>query len=79
MASRSQKRGSAARPSANVPATRNGDIGAGSRYAAHTVLDHRAQPTFGCEIQEHLFVATEIAAHGGIVDPDAVGDPSQRH
>jgi len=36
---------SAARPSANVPATRNGDIGAGSRYAAHTVFDHRVQPS----------------------------------
>jgi hypothetical protein len=30
-------------------------------------------------MQEHLFVGGEIAAHGGIVDPGAVGDPSQRH
>ena len=36
---------SAARPLANVSATRDGDIGAGSRNAAHTVFDPRVQPS----------------------------------
>lgn len=31
---------------------------------------------YGCEMQEHLFAGGEIAAHGGIVDPGAVGDPT---
>jgi hypothetical protein len=60
LASSSQNSGSAARPFANVAATRDGDIAAGSRNAAHTVFDHRT-PTFGCEMQEHLFVGAETA------------------
>jgi hypothetical protein len=35
----------AARPSASVSATRDGDIGPGSRNPSHTVSDHRTHPS----------------------------------
>jgi hypothetical protein len=70
--------GSSARPLANVSTACDGDIGPGSRNAAHTVFDHRVQPSAARRWCTPL-VGAEIAAHGGIVDPGAVGDPSQGH
>ena len=73
-------RGSSARPLANVSATCDGDIGPGSRNAAHTVFDHRVQPSpSAARCRTTSLMGTEIAAHGGIVDAGAVDDPSQRH
>jgi hypothetical protein len=59
-------------PLANFLATGDGDIGPGSRTPC--TLCSTTASTFGCEIQEHLLGA-EIAAHGGIVDPGAIGGP----
>jgi hypothetical protein len=78
LASRSQKSESAAKPLTNVSATRDGDIGPGSRNAAHTVFDHRNQPSAATCRSTSLWKG-EIAAHRGIVDPGAVGDSGQRH
>jgi hypothetical protein len=64
----------ATRPLANFSATRDGDIGPNSRNAAHTLFDHRVQPSARSTSWE-----LKIAAHGRIVDRGAIGDPSQCH
>ena len=76
VASRSQTRGSAARPLANDSATCDGDIGPGSRNAADTVFDHRVQPWAARCRSTSLW---ELKKRRTAVDPGAVGDPSQRH
>ena len=48
-----------------------------AQLLAHSVRP--SHPTFGGEVQQHLFVGGEIAAHRGVMDSGAAGDGGQRH
>jgi len=66
-----------ARPSAKVSAPALATLARRGQLLTHRVGP--AHPPFGREVQQHLFMGGEVAAHRRVVNAGATGDCGQLH